>query len=517
MMKVFFIFFIFIASLGIISGANILGVFPVNGMSHWIVYESILKTLAARGHNITVITSFPQKSPVPNYIDIDVSNILPHDVNSMNMDLVQNVISNVHLNQKFIAQHQLELCQGLIKNPHVQDLLQSDIKFDAVFTEIFGADCDVGFAYHFKAPLLSVMSSYPLPWSYNRIGGPDNPSYIPTIVTKAVGKMNFKQRVINTIYYIYFKIAWKIFSEWPADKFLKEIFGHNTPYINDIIYNTSMIFTNSHFSFDGARPLVPNMVEIGGIHIQPPKKIPRNILKFIEESPNGVMIFTFGSMVRVSTISKHILQIFKDVFSKLPIRVLWKYEKEMPDKPDNVFISPWLPQRDILSHSKVRIFMTHGGLIGTIEAIHSGVPVIGIPLFFDQLGNILKLVNQGSGILLDYESITKDSLYNAIMTMINNNSYFMNAQKLSQRYKDRPLNPTETVIYWTEYIIKHKGARHLQTAAIDMPWWKYFLIDTISFIVLFVCLVLYLIYVVLKSMYRFFTKKVILKNKINQN
>jgi len=40
---------------------------------------------------------------------------------------------------------------------------------------------------------------------------------------------------------------------------------------------------------------------------------------------------------------------FKDVFAKLPIRVLWKYEEEMPDKPDNVYISKWMPQRDILS------------------------------------------------------------------------------------------------------------------------------------------------------------------------
>lgn len=119
------------------------------------------------------------------------------------------------------------------------------------------------------------MSSYPLPWSYDRVGGPDNPSYIPIIVTKAAGKMNFRERIINTIYYIYFKIAWKIYSEWPTDKFLKETFGLNTPYINDIVYNTSMVFTNSHFSFDGPRPLAPNMVEIGGIHVQAPKKLPK--------------------------------------------------------------------------------------------------------------------------------------------------------------------------------------------------------------------------------------------------
>lgn len=61
------------------------------------------------------------------------------------------------------------------------------------------------------------------------------------------------------------------------------------------------------------------------------------------------MFFTFGSLIRVSTLPKHIIQTFKDVFSKLPIRVLWKYEDEMPDKPDNIYISKWMPQGDILS------------------------------------------------------------------------------------------------------------------------------------------------------------------------
>lgn len=67
--------------------------------------------------------------------------------------------------------------------------------------------------------------------------------------------------------------------------------------------------------------------------------------------------------------------------------------------------------------------MTHGGLLGILEAVHSGIPVIGIPFFFDQPRNILKLVEQGSGILLDYQSMTTDILYNAITTIVNNGRY----------------------------------------------------------------------------------------------
>jgi len=74
----------------------------------------------------------------------------------------------------------------------------------------------------------------------------------------------------------------------------------------------------------------------------------------------------------------------------------------------------------LLDHPKVRLLMSHGGFLGTLEAVHSAVPIIGIPFFFDQPRNILKLVEQGSGILLDYETLTKDNLYNAITTILNN-------------------------------------------------------------------------------------------------
>ncbi|XP_050522868.1 uncharacterized protein LOC126895255 [Daktulosphaira vitifoliae] len=491
-----------------INGANILGVFPLNGYSHWTVSESIMKALAARGHNVTVISPFPQKSSVFNYTDIDISDAFFSMVNKMNTDMVlTGKLSNLHSLQQYISNHQLNLCRKGIKLPQVQALLNSGIKFDAVFTAIFASDCDVAYAYHFKAPLLSVMSTAHLPYTYDRVGGPDNPSYVPTTTTKAVGKMNFKQRLINTLYNIYFKYTWKINSEWPADMFLKETFGPNTPYINDIVYNTSLVFVNGQFSLDGPRPLANNMVEIGGIQIQNRKPIPKDILKFIEDSPNGVMIFSMGSFMRVSSLPKHILQIYKDVFSKLSVRVLWKYEEEMPDKPDNVFISSWLPQRDILSHPKVRLFMTHGGNLGILEAVYSGVPVIGIPYFFDQPRNILKVVEQCAGILLEYESLTRKTLSDAINKILINKNYSVNAKKLSEKFKDRPLNATEAVIYWTDYVIRHKGAPNLRNTAVNISLWQYFLVVDIGFFIIAIFLILLIMYFMAKFSYEILKKK----------
>lgn len=77
----------------------------------------------------------------------------------------------------------------------------------------------------------------------------------------------------------------------------------------------------------------------------------QNIREFIENSSHGVIYFTFGSVVAMSTLSEQIQNTFKNVFRKIPQRVLWKYEGEMKDKPDNVMTGNWFPQRDVLCKS----------------------------------------------------------------------------------------------------------------------------------------------------------------------
>lgn len=74
----------------------------------------------------------------------------------------------------------------------------------------------------------------------------------------------------------------------------------------------------------------------------------------------------------------------------------------------------------ILAHKNVKLFISHCGMSGIYEAIDSGIPVIGIPVFFDQPHNIANIVHWGAGIVLDHKTLTKQIFLNAINEIMNN-------------------------------------------------------------------------------------------------
>jgi len=63
-------------------------------------------------------------------------------------------------------------------------------------------------------------------------------------------------------------------------------------------------------------------------------------------------------------------------------------------------------------------------------------------------------------------------------------SYKQNAITVSRAFRDRPMSPLNTAIFWTEYVIRHGGASHMRSAALNLTWYQYLLLDVI--VVLFV-------------------------------
>ena len=186
---------------------------------------------------------------------------------------------------------------------------------------------------------------------------------------------------------------------------------------------------------------------------------------------------------------------FIKVFSQLKEKVIWKFENEtLLDKPDNVMISPWIPQHDILAHPNVKLFITHGGLLGTTEAIMEGVPMIGVPIYSDQKMNMLQAQQMGIGTIMEYKDINEDLILKNINEVLRKFEYQNNAQKISKLFKDRPITPQQSTVYWVEYAIRNKEAKHLRSAAHNLNYFQLHLIDSYLFVLTVVGLTIYGIY-----------------------
>ena len=115
------------------------------------------------------------------------------------------------------------------------------------------------------------------------------------------------------------------------------------------------------FTGDGLRPAMPNSIMAGFMNCQPPPPLPQDLAIFVDTAEHGVIFVSFGSVLQASKMPEEKRKMMLNVFSKLKQKVIWKWETEMPDAPDNVLLSPWLPQTSLLAHHNVKLFVTHGG------------------------------------------------------------------------------------------------------------------------------------------------------------
>lgn len=61
------IFVAFLLTVHITYGAQILAIFPLCVTSHFAMFERLMKGLAERGHEVDVVSHFPQKRAIPRY------------------------------------------------------------------------------------------------------------------------------------------------------------------------------------------------------------------------------------------------------------------------------------------------------------------------------------------------------------------------------------------------------------------------------------------------------------------
>ncbi|KAL6094257.1 hypothetical protein STEG23_002029 [Scotinomys teguina] len=209
----------------------------------------------------------------------------------------------------------------------------------------------------------------------------------------------------------------------------------------------------------------------------------------------------------VGTLTEERANVIAAGLAQIPQKVPWRFEGKKPSTlGPNTQLYKWIPQNDLLSLPKTRAFITHGGTNGIYEVIYHGIPVVGIPLFGDQFDNVARMKMKGAGVRLDFLTMSSTDLVDALKTVMKDPSYKENAMWLSRIHHDQPVKPLDRAIFWIEYVMCNKGAKHLRVAAHDLTWFQYHSLDVLGFLFSCVVTVMFIIMKCCLFCCRMFTK-----------
>ncbi|XP_053192998.1 UDP-glucuronosyltransferase 2C1-like [Scomber japonicus] len=495
-------------------GGNIL-VFPIEG-SHWINMDVLIQALHSRGHNITIVRSskswyIKDKSSYYNTFTVQVERSLDQTfISKLVSDVIKfdrgalPLMSFLHISVgmigTFVDAHKLvgDYVSAMLDD---QELMRNmkDSKFDLVLTDpCWGGG--VILAKYLNLPLV-----YNVRWLIAGEGhlsiAPSPLSYIPITGSGYTDKMMFLERVKNMVLYLITQMQHTIVVKQVYQKMCDKYLGPDKDF-NQLNIDADLWLMRVDFVFEYPRPTMPNVIYMGGFQCKPAKPLPQHLEEFVQSSgEHGVIIMSLGTFV--NDLPADLTNNIAAAFATLPQKVIWSYKGDRPAAlGNNTIVVDWMPQNDLLGHPKIKLFVAHGGTNGVQEAIYHGVPIVGIPLFFDQYDNLLRLKDRGAAKILSISTVDKDNNFlNAILEVLNEPSYRINMQRLSMLHRDQPVKPMDNALFWIEFVMRHKGAAHLKAQSYRLPWYSYHSVDVFLFLAVVMLLVLSTFFILIRCLY----------------
>ncbi|XP_013379770.1 UDP-glucuronosyltransferase 1-1 [Lingula anatina] len=468
--------------------------------SHMINLEILSWYLSENGHNVTLLVPEPYRGPYVSF-DIQDTNIQvlrfkdPSSVDRATPKLGRcegfdslDSFRRMDVNGMRMTEHSTSFkatSDLFADNATLTTLIRS--RFQVVITDYFWL-CGYAVAAYLKIPLVTVQMLpgahvMQIPDLYPAI------SFTPDNYEAISDNMSFFERVRN---------AWQLFVLRPLQrKYVDWIFyprfhkimlehGFSDPDPNNVFNNITLGFMNSDFLFDYPGPVYSDMLFIGGFFNQwvskPKKPLYKNVMGVIESSDeNGIIVVSFGSMLLDYEVKW--AKAFADAFARLPHKVIWRYP-QLNTPPlnlgQNTLLMEWLPQPYLLSHPKVKLFISHCGAGAAYESIFHGVPVLGIPLAGDQPANCKKLSDRlFVGKCVDISTLTSETLFAAIQGLLHNSTIRSNARRVSQIFKERVTAHGPNILRSINSVLAEGGAHYLHPKTREMVWYQKYLIDLI--------------------------------------
>ncbi|XP_061268664.1 UDP-glucuronosyltransferase 1A9-like isoform X4 [Bos javanicus] len=475
-------------------------VVPMDG-SHWFTMRSVVEKLSQRGHEVVLVI------PEVNWHLSNSSNITvktyhtAYTLEDLNAEFrkfsdfqwkvrPQSLLPMLMGSANTIFDYFFSRCKSLFEDKKLVKYLEES-SFDAVFLDPFDM-CGLIIAKYLSLPPVIFTRGVFCHYFEEGTQSPMALSYVPRAILAFSDAMTFEQRVWNLIRYLEERLFCRYFYK-NVEEIASEIL--QTPVTaSELFSQPSIWLLRNDFVLDYPRPVMPNVVFIGGINCQQlnQKPLSEEFEAYVNASgEHGIVVFSLGSMV--SEIPEQKAMEIADALGKIPQTVLWRYTgTPPPNLAKNTKLVKWLPQNDLLGHPKTRAFITHSGSHGIYEGICNGVPMVMMPLFGDQMDNAKRMETRGAGVTLNVLEMSSEDLEKALKAVINEKTYKENIMRLSRLHKDRPIEPLDLAVFWVEFVMRHKGASHLRPAAHDLTWYQYHSLDVIGFLLAVTLMVIFI-------------------------
>lgn len=262
---------------------RILAVFPHTGKSHHVMIEPLLRGLANKGHEVTVVGHYPAKDPPAGYVDVSLAGSMKLNVHACDFDDFLFLKGVGSVLRHAMATYELfdlaaRTCDAMSGHGAVVELLASNRTFDLVIAEQFNSDCALGIVGKLKVPTVGIATHVPMPWTRRRFGMPEHPSIVPNHFLKHCRKPSAFEAIESFFAGIYYNLAYYASTHYLEFGYLNERFGMSRSDLDSASKLFSLLLVTTYFPLHGSTPQAPNVIEIGGVHLpettRPLDKVP---------------------------------------------------------------------------------------------------------------------------------------------------------------------------------------------------------------------------------------------------
>ncbi|XP_043654376.1 UDP-glycosyltransferase UGT5-like [Drosophila teissieri] len=455
-----------------VQAASILGIFSYHFSSHSLVLRPLARALVKRGHNVTLITPVGMPADIEGVRHIRVPKLNQRVQEMIECDQMMDFFGSKWIAAWMAVTMLYNMSSDILSDEGVQRMLKDrSERFDLVMMEPSALEALYGVVEYYNATLMGFCGGN-VNWSTEEVAGNVAPSINDPISSLGYSRGNsLLSKIYNWVHITEEKLLTHLIVRPSQLSIFKKFFGYSEQKFYDMRERYSVILVNNHFSMGRVRSNVPNIIEVGGLHLsEPSKPCDAQLQRFMDEAEHGVIYFSMGQEIMVQFLPENVQQNLMKTLVQFKQRVVWKTELyNMPNKSDNIYVIEQPPQRAVLAHPNTRLFITNGGLLSVMEAVYSGVPILGLPVFFDQFINLRNVNLRGMAEVLDANEMSLDILTSTVRELLENPKYTLNAKKMSQSFRDRPMSPLDTAVWWTEYALRNGDASHMRLKTEDVP------------------------------------------------